>query len=323
MVGQLPADHRMSRRALGAGLFAALFAVTVGGAWAWWRAWSEPRVSVVFRPTFSVEGISTGTPVRVNGVVVGQVESIGLKPDLEGRLRPEVNLTLDPSDLADRGFADRLRNDRLREEVARGLRARLIAVSPASGMLQVELLWDESGAAPAGLASNEIPTVGGSKQRAMERVAAELARVASRNLARVAAELEADLDDYLPASDPARAERASAAWVSRSARLAEATDEAHLGAQATRLIASVSRLREVAAKAEGAVDAETIALLQVRLADAREALHAWGVSLEGSGRSLAAAQSDASALLRGISQAAQAWTQKARGLTTEPLPPPR
>jgi ABC-type transporter Mla subunit MlaD len=91
MVGQLPADHRMSRRALGAGLFAALFAVTVGGAWAWWRAWSEPRVSVVFRPTFSVEGISTGTPVRVNGVVVGQVESIGLKPDLEGRLRPEVN----------------------------------------------------------------------------------------------------------------------------------------------------------------------------------------------------------------------------------------
>lgn len=179
MVGQLPADHRMSRRALGAGLFAALFAVTVGGAWAWWRAWSEPRVSVVFRPTFSVEGISTGTPVRVNGVVVGQVESIGLKPDLEGRLRPEVNLTLDPSDLADRGFADRLRNDRLREEVARGLRARLIAVSPASGMLQVELLWDESGAAPAGLASNEIPTVGGSKQRAMERVAAELARVAS------------------------------------------------------------------------------------------------------------------------------------------------
>jgi len=323
MAGQLPADHRLSRRALGAAMFAALLAATAGGAWAWWRAWSAPRVGVVFRPTFSVQGISSGTPVRVKGVVVGQVESIGLKLDGEGRLRPEVNLTIDPSDLEDRGFADRLRQDRLREEVARGLRVRLVAVSPASGLLQVELLWEEPAAVPDILAATEIPTSGTSTQRAMERVAKELERVAARDLARVAADLEADLDGYFPKTDPDRAARLSADWVARTAALAEATDEAHLGAEATRLTVSLARLREVAARADAALDAETFAMLQVRLADAREAMRAFGASLDGSGRSLASAQAEASALLRGVSAAARAWTRKARGLTTEPAPPER
>lgn len=313
----------MSRRALGALMFAALFAATAYGAWSWWRAWSAPRVGVVFRPTFSVQGIAVGTPVRLNGVVVGQVESIGLKADAEGRLRPEVNLTLDPSDLEDRGFADRLRQERLREEVARGLRARLVAVSPASGLLQVELLWEAPGPVPPGLSATEIPTSGGSTQRAMERVAKELERIAARDLSRIAAELEADLDGYFPKSDPAHAARLSAAWVARTAALAEATDEAHLGAEATRLTASVARLREVAAQADAALDAETFARLQVRLADAREASRAFGASLEGSGRALGDAQAEASALLRGLSETARAWTRKARGLTTEPLPPAR
>ncbi len=313
----------MSRRALGALLLAALVVATAYGAWAWWRAWSAPRVGVVVRPTFSVEGISTGTPVRVNGVVVGQVESLGLRPDADGRLRPEVRLTIDPSDLEDRGFADRLRRDRLPEEVARGLRARLITVSPASGLLQVELLWEEPGEPPVGLAADEIPATGGSKQRAMERIARELGRLAGRDLARVAAELEADLDAYLPKSDPARAAQLSADWVARSAALAEATDEAHLGAQATRLLTAVARLREGAAQAEAAVDAESLARLQVRLADAREAVRAFGASLEGSGRSLESAQAEATTLLRDLSAAARNWTRKARDLTTEPLPPER
>ena len=313
----------MSRRALGALLLASLAVATAWGGWAWWRAWSAPRVGLVVRPAFSVEGIATGTPVRVNGVVVGQVESLGLRADAAGRLRPEVRLTLDPSDLEDRGFADRLRSDRLREEVARGLCARLITVSPASGLLQVELVWEEPGAPAPGLAADEIPAAGGSKQRALERVARELGQLAERDLAQVAAELEADLDAYLPKADPARAARLSADWVGRSAALAEATDEAHLGAQATRLIAAVARLREGAAKAEAALDAESLARLQVSLADAREAVRAFGASLEDSGRTLETAQGEAAGLLRGLSEAARAWTRKARGLTTEPLPPAR
>lgn len=313
----------MNRRALGALLLATVAVATGLGAWAWWRAWSAPRVALVVRPAFSVEGIATGTPVRVNGVIVGQVESLGLRPDDLGRLRPEVRLTLDPSDLEERGFADRLRADSLRAEVARGLRARLITVSPASGLLQVELLWEEPAELPSGLAADEIPASGGSKQRALERVARELGRWADRDWAAVAAELEADLDAYLPKSDPERAARLSAEWLARSASLAEATDDAHLGAEATRLIAAVARLREVAAKAEAGLDAETLARLQVRLADARAAAQAFGASLEDAGRSFESAQGETAELLRGLSAAARAWTRKARGLTTEPLPPAR
>ena len=120
----------MSRRALGGLMLAVLVAGLLWSGFAWWRAWSAPLVTVVFRPPFSVEGISTGTPVRVQGVAVGQVASIGLDADVDGRLRPLVNLSLDPAALEDRGFADRLRGDRLGEEVARGLRARLITALP-------------------------------------------------------------------------------------------------------------------------------------------------------------------------------------------------
>ena len=64
----------MSRRALGGLMLAVLVAGLLWSAFAWWRAWSAPLVTLVFRPAFSVEGIATVTPVRVNGVTVGQVK---------------------------------------------------------------------------------------------------------------------------------------------------------------------------------------------------------------------------------------------------------
>ena len=139
----------MSRRALGGLMLAVLVAGLLWSAFAWWRAWSAPLVTIVFRPSFSVEGVSTGTPVRVQGVAVGQVVSVGLDLDQDWRLRPLVSLSVDPAALEDRGFADRLRGDRLGEEVARGLRARLITVNPASGLRQVELSWAAAAPAPS------------------------------------------------------------------------------------------------------------------------------------------------------------------------------
>ena len=40
------------------------------------------------------------------------------------------------------------------------MRAHLVAVNPASGLLQVELFWDAQDAPPAGLARHEIPAAG-------------------------------------------------------------------------------------------------------------------------------------------------------------------
>ena len=310
----------MSRRALG-GVLLALLVLSGGTAlWSWWRAWNAPLVRVVFRPAFSVQGISTGTPVRVQGVAVGQVTAVGLAMDDERRLRPEVVLSLDPSALEDRGFADRLRGDRLPEEVKRGLRAHLVAVNPASGLLQVELFWDTRDPLPPGLSRDEIPASGATTQRAIERVVKELERATARDLSLIAKELEADLDGFHAKTDPARAEAFSARLRSSTAAFAEATSDERLGAQARRLTESCAALRAAAEAADRRLDGETVGQLQVRLADARAALESFTAAMEGSEAKMNGTAAEVADLFKAVSEAARGWTKKARGLTTEPQP---
>ena len=311
----------MSRRALGGVMLAVLGVAVLWSGYSWWRAWSAPLVPVVFRPSFSVEGISSGTPVRVQGVTVGQVSSIGLDADADGRLRPVVRLILDPATLEDRGFADRLRGDRLRTEVAKGLRARLVAVSPASGMLQVELIWDPSApASTESLAADEIPPLSSHFQSKIANYVQQLQDLAENDLVGLAAELERDLDDFYIATDPERATRFSAMIVRRTGAVLEATGDGKLDAQSARLIAVCARLRETVEQADRKMDDETLALLQVSLADAGAALASFSASLEGSQTHLNTASTEFSELFRAVSAAARTWSKKAAGLTTEPRP---
>ena len=320
MARELSSVRGMSRRTLGGLMLAVLVAGVLWSAFAWWRAWSAPLVTVVFRPPFSVEGIATGTPVRVHGVTVGQVVSIGLDADAEGRLRPLVNLSLDPSALEDRGFADRLRGDRLGEEVARGLRARLITVNPASGLLQVELIWDAA-ASPAGsLRRDEIPPVGDALGRRLEGFVDQLERLAQADLVGLSAELERDLDRWLVSADPERAARFSADLVARTASVRDATAAEALGERALRFAEASRQLRAAVEKTEQGLDDETLALLQVRLADAAAALASFGAALEGSQSSMTSAAGEVSGVFRAVSEGARTWKKKASGLTTEPQP---
>lgn len=301
-------------------MLAVLGAAVLLSVFAWWRAWSAPLVQVVLRPAFSVEGIASGTPVRVQGVTVGQVASIGLEADADGLLRPLVQLSLDPDTLEDRGFADRLRGDRLRAEVAQGLRARFVAVSPASGLLQVELVWDPSAPAAPAAAADEVPLLGGSLQSRIEGFVQQLENLAAKDLVGLAADLERDLDGFHAATDPERAARFSAMLVRRTGAVREATGDGKLDAQSARLIAACARLREAVAAADRRLDDETLALLQVRLADAGAALAAFSASLEGSQARFDAASAEFSDLFRAVSAAARTWSKKAAGLTTEPRP---
>jgi len=302
-------------------MLAVLGVAVLWSGYSWWRAWSAPLIPVVFRPSFSVEGISSGTPVRVQGVTVGQVSSIGLDADAEGRLRPAVRLVLDPATLEDRGFADRLRGDRLRTEVAKGLRARLVAVSPASGMLQVELIWDASApASTESLAADEIPPLSSHFQSKIANYVQQLQDLAEKDLVGLAAELERDLDGFYVATDPERATRFSAMIVRRTGAVLEATGDGKLDAQSARLIAVCARLRETVEQADRKMDDESLALLQVSLADAGAALASFSASLEGSQTQLNAASTEFSELFRAVSAAARTWSKKAAGLTTEPRP---
>jgi hypothetical protein len=254
-------------------------------------------------------------------VTVGQVASIGLDADAAGCLRPVVRLSLDPETLEDRGFADRLRGDRLRAEVAKGLRARLVAVSPASGMLQVELIWDAATPVPTeSLAVDEIPPLGSNLQGKIADFVQQLEDLAAKDLVGLAAALDRDLDAFHEATDPERAARFSAMIVRRTGAVLEATGDGKLDAQSVRLVAACARLREAVEKADRNLDDETLALLQVRLADAGAALASFSASLEGSQTRLNAASAEFSELFRAVSDAARTWSKKAAGLTTEPRP---
>jgi len=309
----------MSRRALGGVMMAVLGLAVLWSGYSWWRAWSAPLVSVVFQPSFSVEGISSGTPVRVQGVTVGQVASIGLDADGGGYLRPVFRHILHPETMEDRGFADRLREDRLRVEVAKGLRARLVSVSPASGMLQVELVWDTSAPAPTEpLAADEIPPLSTHLQSKIADFVQQLEDLAEKDLVGLAAQLEHDLDGFHDATDPERAARFSAMIVRRTSAVLEATGDGKLDAQSARMIAACARLREAVEQADHKMDDETLALLQVRMADAGAALAAFSASLEGSQTRMNEATAEFSSLFRAVSEAARTWSKKAAGLTTEP-----
>jgi hypothetical protein len=302
-------------------MLAVLGVAVLWSGYSWWRAWSAPLVTVVFRPAFSVEGISSGTPVRVQGVTVGQVSSIGLDADTEGRLRPVVRLSLDPETLEDRGFADRLRGDRLRAEVAKGLRARLVAVSPASGMLQVELIWDAAASVPTEpLAADEIPPLSSHLQGKIADFVQQLQDLADKDLVGIAADLDRDLDGFHDATDPERAARFSAMIVRRTGAVLEATGDGDLDAQSVRLIATCARLREAVEGVDRNLDDESLALLQVRLADAGAAMASFSASLEGSQARMNAASAEFSDAFRAVSAAARTWSKKAAGLTTEPRP---
>lgn len=313
----------MSRRTTGALLLGLALSGLFFSVWAWWRAWSAPLVEVVLRPPFSVQGVASGTPVRVNGVVVGQVASVGLHRDSEGRVTPDLRLSLDPDSLEDRGFADRLRGDRLHEEVARGLVGRLVTVSPASGMLQVELLWETGRAPRAGLAPSEIPATGGTLQQTYESLAAGFDDLARRDLAALAAELESDLGRWDSLADPRQAEELNAAWVAKSEALAAGARDLAEGPGLTDAASACRRLREAVESADASVSPERIALLQARLADASAALGSFAASLDASRGVMEGASSDLSAAFRALSEAAKSWRAKARDLTTEPLPPAR
>jgi len=302
-------------------MLAVLGVALLWSAFSWWRAWSAPLVNVVFRPSFSVEGIASGTPVRVQGVTVGQVTSIGLDADAEGRLRPVVRLSLDPTTLEDRGFADRLRGDRLRLEVAKGLRARLVAVSPASGLLQVELIWDEAApAAPGPLSADEIPPLDSNLRSKIADFLQQLEAVAEKDLVGLAAELERDLDGTALARCHGAPCSTAVGRCGRMHRLVPRVWHRCPHGIARAYHRGMGKLDGRVVLITGAARGKTLAILQTSLADAGAALASFSAALEGSQSRMNAASAEFSELFRAVSAAARTWTKKAAGLTTEPRP---
>ncbi len=311
----------MNRRVVGGVLLSVIIISVSVSSWLWWKAWSAPLINVVIHPNYTVHGIVVGAPVRMQGIVIGQVSAIGLTPDANGQLRPELSLSLNPETMANRGFADRLRSQHLQEEVARGLRVHLVALSLASSQLQVELFWDPNAELPTGLAANEIPAVGAGTRQTMERWMRELTRIADLDLEKIAKELDQDLDYYYPKSDPVFAAELSTRWVNHSAAVVDATDPDTLTEPLHRVAKACADLRIMTAAANKDFDLEGIAKMRKSLAEATAAMDSFTASLENSQGKLSSASTEMSDLFKAVSKGAREWRRKTQALSTEPTPP--
>lgn len=311
----------MNRRVVGGVLLSVIIITVSVSSWLWWKAWSAPLINVVVHPNYSVHGIVAGAPVRMQGIVIGQVSAIGLTSDANGQLRPELSLSLNPETMANRGFADRLRNQHLQEEVARGLRVHLVALSLASPQLQVELFWDSQSESPASLAANEIPAVGLGTRQTMEKLMSELTRIADLDLGAIANELEQDLDYYYPKSDPVFAAELSARWVEHSAAVVDATDPDALTEPLHRVAKACADLRVRTTGANQDFSTEGFAKLRKSLAEATTAMDSLTASLENSQGKLSSASAEMSDLFKTVSKGAKEWRRKTKALSTEPASP--
>ncbi len=284
MAGQLPADLRLRRlRRRGLAVLAGLAALGLA-VLAWnVRQGVLPRARLVVRPEGSVQGLSVGSPVRLMGAEVGQVAAVRLAaPPGGGPLAPEVVLSVDLRRAP--GLADP------EACVARGLRAVLLPVNPASGFLEADLVWRPGAPAPR-LSADEIPFARRETLADVPSVASALGRLSRRDLAAESRELAATLDGF-------------------SARLAEP-------GLAPALAARARALREALAAAEAAAGPEALPVVAARLGELREILAQAGVSASVAADALGEAPASSLPALGDLSRRLRALAEDLRRRTPE------
>lgn len=274
MAGQLSPDNRLSRlrrrgmiTLAGLALLLALMALGLG------QASLSPRTRFVVRPEQPVFGVSVGSPVRLRGVVAGEVAAVRLwQRDAGSPLRPELVLSLDTRRCP--GSAE------LASQVRQGLRVELVPVNPASGFLEVDLVW-RPGAAAA-LASDdpfELPTSPATPSP-VSRAAGFLRAIAGGDPAGKAGALAASIDAAQVAlADPPRL-AADAAAAARDLRDLAAGLERDIGGGAVPSLARLAEARERLRSLALALDAASLSLRDAAQA-APEALSRLGAALRG------------------------------------------
>lgn len=245
------------------------------------RAAHAPRVRYVVRPEVSVQGVTAGSVVRLSGVVIGRVAKVGLWTDpATGRVRPEIVLALDTTQST--GLP------RLRESLDQGLRVRFVPVNPASGFLEVDLVWAPgSPRLSATDDADELPWQPGDELLALNRLMPMVRQMAS--------------EDLRP-----RVEHLLDALASAEARVGAGPEVvAGLARRAAALRDSVTRLEQV-------VGPDSVATAQGRLGEAREALRVAEASLDALDRDLAAWPGTVGETLREFSRSCRASAARLR-----------
>ncbi len=146
----------------------------------------------------SIQGLSVGSSVVMQGVEIGKVEKIGLIANLnEGTFKtPVFILFSDSKSISYIADEDMSEGEILHNLIEKGLRARLMTSSFLTGQLRIELIMDPS--QPAILRDNEkyyeIPTV----LSPYERISKDLEEIPLQDSLIRIGNLVAELDDKMP-----------------------------------------------------------------------------------------------------------------------------
>jgi len=217
----------------------------------WLRAARDgaPRLSLFFDS--SVDGLGAGSPVKVRGVTVGKVARIALRGDKECRVL--VELAVSPRLLAARGLPANLASaDILAGEIARGLRAKLAMLSPATGEYYIEIMHAPETPARFAVAPEEgvlevplIPPALTTGQ--LDTYADKLLAFSRRDFAAEAAEWDATLERMLAATQPERAAALNAALLERLAKARQVLADPQFPSDLKRLNELLAQFRGAAA----------------------------------------------------------------------------
>jgi len=146
-------DH-VSR--IGLAILAGVFVAIIAAWTLWWRFTNEPRVHLMLFFRSSVHGVDIGSPVKISGVKVGQIESLGVRVPLKkgDDYYAAVRVVMDGDLLASKGLPRELEDPAyLKDEIRRGLRGRLQLISAMTGDMYLELEYQPK--EPAVLVANE------------------------------------------------------------------------------------------------------------------------------------------------------------------------
>lgn len=191
--------------------------------WTWWKATNEDRVRLTLYFSNTVHGLDVGAPVKIQGVPVGQVESLGVRIPVPVGLKKnafrapipsdsgyyaEVRVVLDSALLESKGLPRRLDDPApLKVEIDRGLRGRIRILSPMAGRRYVELEYSPRdkpvfvSSPREGIA--EVPALDDPLALGLVAFSQKLAELEKRDFSAIEAEINQRLDAIADAADPA------------------------------------------------------------------------------------------------------------------------
>lgn len=215
--------------------------------WTWWKATNEDRVRLTLYFSSTVHGLDEGAPVKIQGVPVGQVESLGVRipPPSDSKKKhvafprrdaspgyyAEVHVVLDSALLEEKGLPRRLDDpEPLKAEIARGLRGRIRILSPMSGRRYLELEYSPRDkplfVASPGENVAEVPTLDDPLALGLVAFSQKLAELEKRDFSAIEAEINQRLDAIAVAADPAGVKAVNDAVLAKLAGVRAAlTDE--------------------------------------------------------------------------------------------------